>query len=201
MTDLSGQISRKWLLASGKVAAVVLCLGMIDRAAAQEGLPDPAKIVVPDAAVLSDAANRRESVRYFYLTNASVDFAHAYADLVDCYRFLQSGPPLDLAIFVPWKGDAGAPDPRRKAESTGPSPYGVVGAAMAAWLVPMLDAAQNRAMASTRLRACMVPRGYVVHPLAQSVWNDLHRDGDQATIARLAKIATMAPDPAAGGAK
>lgn len=174
------------------LALAALCMVSVapGAAMAQIAPPDPASVTLPDLALFDSAANSHQPPAYFYLTNPSVSYGEAYADLADCYRFRAIGPQLDLQTFVPWVEGTAGPDPR-KDQTSAASPYGVVGAALATWLVPALLAAQRRGEANMRLRTCMVPRGYTAHPLAKSVWMQLQSANDAETVARFAKLATL----------
>lgn len=181
-------------------SALFLAAGLLSLAPliamAEEALPNPASIDLPKAELLSDNANKGKSMAYFFLTNSKVSFAEAFADFSDCYRFLPTGPLVSIPAYIPWT-DAVHPELREKSDTPNfsPSPYGIIGDAarsvMQAIFLPGIEAMQARDSANNRLRMCMIPRGYVAHPISKEVWIQINKGNERDTLLRQAKLATM----------
>lgn len=183
-----------WLAASLLFLAPVI-------AKAEVGLPDPATITGPSAELLLSEAKKGEIRGYFYLTNNKVSFSEAYSDFSDCYRFLAMGPLIRLPAYVPWIDLPHREESRRAESAVSSQPYGLVGAAMSAILLPGIERMEARLLANTRLRICMVPRGYVAHRLSKEVWMQINSGSEHDMLLRQAKVATMISVQPNGGAQ
>lgn len=113
--------------------------------------------------------------------NPSVDFATAYADIAECRSFLPAGPGRALPGFTPWVAA-----PRAAPIQSGINPYGLVGDAIGAIILPKMERGQN----NTVLRRCMETRGYVRYAVSEAAWNTLNDPKNPMIIAMQAKVAT-----------
>jgi hypothetical protein len=171
-----------------KVKAVLAAaLAMPVAAVAQQGppLPDPASIAVPDIAS-ADPSVQAEGYKFFIFHNPAVSFAEAHADIAECRAFLPSGEFRPLPSFVPW-GETAV-----RASTAGPGPYGLVGDAIGAVLVPKIVRGQR----NNKLRRCMEPRGYLRYAVPEAAWDRLNEGDEAALVLMQAKLAS-GPRPAA----
>lgn len=159
------------------LAALMFC----GQAAAQDALPDPATISVPDLASSTDPKVQKEGYKFFFFHNPSISFADAYADIAECRSFLARDGLATLPSFRPWVEPV-----KRKTKIYGASPYGLVGAAMASIIVPKLERGQR----NNKLRRCMTPRGYARYAIAEADWDRLNEGDEPAIIAMQAKLAS-----------
>lgn len=165
----------------GVLAAALAASILAVPVTAQEALPDPATVSVPDLASSADPKVQKDGYKFFFFHNPSVSFAEAYADISECRSFLAGGGLAGLPAFRPWVEPV-----KRKQQVNYASPYGLVGAAMAAIIVPKIERGQR----NNKLRRCMEPRGYARYPVAEADWDRLN-EGDPATlIAMQAKLAS-----------
>jgi hypothetical protein len=145
-------------------------------------LPDPSAIVVPDLSGSTKAEVIREGSKYFFFHREGVAFETAREDLSDCFRFLQpaSWQTVSINRFVPWVSKPG--------RHTRPSsnPYGLVGAILAG----AVEGALSHRDYQAKLRACMEPRGYTRHGVAEAVWKRVTALPPDESMAVQAKIAS-----------
>lgn len=158
-----------------------LCLSPVASAQTLEApLPDPATIEVPDVTPSSDPKVREEGYKFYYFHNSEVNFETAYQDLRECRAHLITGGAAAVPGFIPW-GEAH----RREIPKTTPM-YGIVGAAMAAIIVPKMIRGQQ----SNKMRRCMGTRGYERYAIAEVTWDKLNDGDEQQLILMQAKLAS-----------
>ncbi|MEN2789120.1 hypothetical protein ABC974_05745 [Sphingomonas oligophenolica] len=164
---------------------------------AQEALPDVATIDAPMLTPPPSPSDESDNVKFFYLAKAGVSFREAYDDLVDCYRFLDAGPPLHLPGYVPWREAAHRQDKTQSAYDPAYPSGGVVQSALAAVFLPMIDAVIARNLAMTKLRRCMTTRGYRRFAVSKDIWLQIHKGTVREALLRQAKLASTGKSPAA----
>jgi hypothetical protein len=163
------------------VAALGLMSGTCQ---AQEALPEPASISVPDVAT-SDPKVLAQGHKFFFFHRADTSFADAVSDIATCRSFMRRGELRPLSKFIPWE------EPASRAAQRAVSPYGLVGAVISSIITPKLD----RGADNNILRRCMEPRGYQRFPVAEAIWNDMNGEKDeQRNILMQAKLAS-GPEP------
>ena len=167
---------------STRRAALIFAAAMLGGpVAAQDALPDPAAINVPDIAPSADPKGLKDGYKFFFFHNPTASFAEAYVDIAECRSFLVRDGVTTLPTFRPWVEPL-----KRKPQGYTAGSYGLVGAAMASIIVPKLERGQR----NNKLRRCMKPRGYARYAIAEADWDRLN-DGDEATlIAMQAKLAS-----------
>jgi hypothetical protein len=164
----------------GRVASISAVLIFTGPVAAQEALPDPATISVPDVGPSADPKVAKEGNKFFFFHNPSVGFADAYADISECRTFLASNGVPALPTFRPWV------EPVKRKDTAGVAPYGLVGAVIASIVLPKME----RALRSNKLRRCMEPRGYRLYPIAEADWDRLNEGDEKMLVAMQAKLAS-----------
>lgn len=170
-----------------RAAALILAAAIPGgQVAAQDALPDPATIDVPDIAPSADPKVQKEGYKFFFFHNPAVNFAEAYADIAECRSFLVRDGVTTLPTFRPWVEPV-----KRKPQGYGAGSYGLVGAAMASIIVPKLERGQR----NNKLRRCMQPRGYARYPIAETDWDRLN-DGAEATLVAMQAKLASGPKPA-----
>ena len=168
------------------VAAAAMALGLsVSAAHAQDAppLPDPASITVPDLSNSSDPLVLENGWKYFFFHRRDTSFAEAYADISDCYRFLQPAgwANVKLPRFVPWDDRAAVTFDRSRTHN-----YGLVGELMAA----MVEGTLVRRDRQSKMRLCMEPRGYTRYGVAEEIWENVIAKPPEEAIAIQAKLAS-----------
>lgn len=168
-------------------AAFIALVAMLPAAPAraQDPFPliDPATISLPSVTLPSDPVEREkvlgDGYKFFYFHKSGVSFDKAYADLRECRAHLTSASAILLPDFIPFGEESSKP----VASTT--SPYGLVGAAMAAIILPKLD----RGLENNKLRRCMGTRGYARYALSEETWKTINTGEEDQVVAMQAKIA------------
>ncbi|WP_432767659.1 MAG: hypothetical protein HEQ22_09435 [Sphingopyxis sp.] len=157
-------------------------LAMAPGAGAQEALPDPAAVVVPDLSGSADPAVVDNGWKYFFYHRAGTSFAEAHADLADCYRFLTPAGWGNVALprFVPW-----VERPAGQRYDTN-NQAGLVGLAIGG----MIEGTLSRRDRQSKMRRCMEPRGYTRYGVAEEIWESVADMPPAKGIAVQAKIAS-----------
>jgi hypothetical protein len=155
-------------------------------AAAQDVLPDPATIAVPDVSVEGNSKALKDGRKFFYFYSPDVTFAEAYADIAECRSFLTKPAPVPLPAFRPWNETV-----RQGAEPVY-RPYPLAGAIFSALILPGLERGREYSM----MRLCMEPRGYARYPIPEAVWKSLNSGDAGEIVAKQAKLAS-GPAPSA----
>jgi hypothetical protein len=172
-------------VASGKGAALMLAVSMIGGPVmAQDGLPDSTTIPVPEIVASADPKVQKEGDKFFFFYNPSVSFTEAHADITECRGFLPNDGLAELPSFRPWV------EPVKRGVTRHTAPYGLVGAAMAAILLPRVQ----RGAANNKLRRCMEPRGYIRYAIVEADWDKLN-EGEEATIIAIQAKLASGPQP------
>ena len=163
-------------------AAVVVAVSLHSPLHAEDPLPDPASVVVPDLSGSTRPEVVRDGVKYFFFHQEGVSFEQAHADLADCARFLQpaSWETVHLDRFVPWVSKPG-----RKTVSM-PNPYGLVGVV----ILGIVEGSLHHRDYQAKLRSCMEPRGYTRYAVAADIWKRVRDLPPDEWIAVQAKIAS-----------
>lgn len=143
--------------------------------------PDPAGVSLPDLTAPADSANDPDP-KYYYFRMAGVDYAQAYADFSECYRYLPTANAVPLLpMFAPWREAPGI-------ERIQPTyNYGLVGMGIAALFLGPLQRKARQAP----VRRCLETRGYVRRPLTEKAWKELVDGYSERSIAMQAKAASM----------
>lgn len=146
------------------------------------GLPDPATITIPDMSAGTPELDSAGDAKYFYFHKAGVSFERAAADFVECFGYaIPPIPPVKLPAFVLLDENA------KRGGHVGPSPYGLVGEAIGAILMPSL----LRRSAMGNMRVCMGYKNYKRYPTTKETYLVLNEGDDlRASILMLAKIAS-----------
>jgi hypothetical protein len=129
----------------------------------------------------SDPDVLSQGYKFFIFHRPSVGYEEAYADIAECRSFLPAGPGRTLPGFTPW---VAAPPPRRPVQ--GANPYGLVGDAILAIILPKMVRGQD----NTIMRRCMETRGYVRFAVAEDLLDDLNEGEESMITARLARLAS-----------
>jgi len=164
-----------WMFAAGSASA--------QTAEAQaSGLPDPATVKVPDVSAGTPELDASGDAKYFYFHKDGVSFEHAAGDFVECFGYaIPPIPPVKLPAFVLLDENA------KRGGHVGPSPYGLIGEAIGAILMPSL----LRRSAMGNMRVCMGFKGYKRYPTTKETYLVLNEGDDlRASILMLAKIAS-----------
>lgn len=163
----------------------VFALAIVPAAAgAQEALPDPASVTVPDLSGSADPAVVENGWKYFFYHRPDTSFAEAYADIADCYRFLTPAGWANVRIprFIPWVERVPG-----EHMSTGYFEHsGLVGLAIGA----MFEGTLSRRDRQAKMRRCMEPRGYTRYGVAEEIWENVADMPPEQGIAVQAKIAS-----------
>lgn len=196
--SLYARISIRWIdykTGRFKLGAMKILLGAIllvlpVQLAAQtvdptENLPEPASISVPDVTPSHDANVRNQGYKFYYFHNSAVTFAEAYQDLKECRAHLVVGGGVPVPSFVPWDDAHGDEGHARKIPVAVPM-YGVVGAAMAAIILPKME----RGVAGNKVLRCMTTRGYQRYAIPQASWDILNYGDEQKLLLMQAKLAS-----------
>lgn len=156
--------------------------------ASPPGLPGAATITAPDVAAGIPERDSSGDAKYFYFQKPGMTFERAVADFRECFGYANPPiPPVLLPAFVLLEETA--PGGGRVA---GPSPYGLIGEAVGALLVPVM----KRRNAMGNMRICMGYKAYRRYPTTKSAYLVLNEGDDlHASILMLAKIAS-GPAPA-----
>ena len=149
---------------------------MIEPAAS---LPDPAAVTAPDVTPSDDPKVAEQGYKFYYFHNPEVGFAEAWRDLSECRAHLAAAGPAKVPGFIPW-------DEAHRRETRAPAPSGLVGAALAAIIVPKLE----RGLRSNKMRRCMGTRGYVRYAIPEGAWNVLNEGEERQLILMQAKLAS-----------
>jgi hypothetical protein len=149
-------------------------------AAAQETLPDPTGITLPDMSGNDDPKVMKNGYKFFYFHNSAVSFAEAHADLTECRSHLVAGAFLPMPGFVPWV------ETNKRKIVTGPSQFGLVGAVISSIIAPKAE----RGIRNNKMRRCMGVRGYVRYAVKEASWDVLNEGEEPKLIAMQAKLAT-----------
>lgn len=161
----------------------MMMLGILpgaEAAATAQSLPDPATIAVPDVTPSSDPKVKNQGYKFYYFHQSGVSFAAAYQDLVECRAHLAAGGPARVPGFIPWDETH-----RREIPQT-VSPYGLVGAALAAIILPTME----RGARSNKMRRCMGTRGYARYAITEASWDRLNEGDERELILMQAKLAS-----------
>ena len=153
-------------------------------AAAQETLPDPAMVTLPAMKFGDDADVAKNGYKFFFFHNPTVSYVDAYTDLMECRGHLPTGAFLPLPGFVPWV------ESNEREVATAMNPYGVVGAVMAAIIVPKIERGQR----NNKMRLCMDRRGYVRYAVDEAAYDALNSGDERNILAMQAKLA-VGPAP------
>lgn len=168
--------------------AALLSTPFVSDASAQEALPDVATVVLPDVSINGNPKALKEGYKFFFFHNPDVSFAEAHADLVECRGFLIVGALSGVPGFRPWVEPV-----RREIRPNYSNPYGLVGAAMAAIILPKME----RGLRNNKMRRCMEPRGYKRIALPEAAWDQINEGDEKALLLMQAKLAS-GPTPVAG---
>jgi hypothetical protein len=207
--DMAALTGRAALRSVGGMRSIVAALALIplpSAAAAQDApakpvvsqprnvgdpLPDPATITVPDVIPPIDPKIREDGYKFYYFHHPDVTFAEAYADIAECRTFLlwQSGGTVPG--FVWWKPGIFRPPSAPKNDRQGLSPYGLVGEAMAAIIVPKME----RGARSNIMRRCMGTRGYARYAITESAFGQLNDGPDEDKLILMQAKLASGPKP------
>ncbi len=171
----------------GKACLAVAFLGSSPGGAQDVSVwPDPSTVDLPAMTFGTDAEVAKKGYKFFFFHQADLTYEEASLDFAECRSHLPRGDVRGLPTFVPWVETA----ERKKSEQV-INPYGLVGAAMAAIILPKVD----RGIRNSKMRMCMERRGYVRYALNEEAY-DLLNEGDNGNIVAMqAKLATgPAPD-------
>ena len=160
--------------------ALVLQLSAASAALAQTPLPpDPSTLALPDLTPSGDPDAIENGRKYFYFHKAGVTYEEAYADFLDCYRFLPAaGISIEnaaLPLFTSWGEPVGA--------LTGEEVKNASDAGLFA-------RSRERRTTQSRMRRCMEPRGYVRYGIPEISWEHLIDNYSEQSIAFQAKAAS-----------
>lgn len=147
-------------------------------------LPDPATIQTPDVTPSRDPKVSQDGYKFYYFHSPRVTFVQAYRDLKECRGHLAIGGPAQVPGFVPWDEAH-----RRRVVPTS-SPYGLVGAGLAAIIVPKME----RGLQSNKMRRCMGTRGYNRYAITEKAWEMLN-DGDEERLVLMQAKLAAGPKP------
>jgi hypothetical protein len=153
--------------------------------AAQQALPDPVSVSVPDLSGSADEAVVKNGWKYFLYHRPATSFADAYADIADCTRYLAPAAWSDVGLprFIPW---VETPATRRDKRGYINNQYGVVGVVIGG----MVEGTLVRRDRQSKMRRCMEPRGYTRYGVAETVWENITAMPPERAIAVQAKIAS-----------
>ena len=170
---------------AGTVAALVLCAA---EAGAQEGLPDPASVTLPDMTFGDDPDVAENGYKFFFFHNPDIGFADAYTDVAECRGHLLTGAYLPLPSFVPWV------ESNKREVEAGVNPYGVVGVVVYAAIASVIMPKMERGQRNNKMRLCMERRGYVRYAVDEAAYDALNSGEEANIVAMQAKLA-VAPAP------
>lgn len=169
-----------------KTLVVAVALAASSQAGTQPVPPDRATLQMPDMTPTRDRAVIENGWVHFYFHKEGVTYEQAYADFVDCYRFIpSSGMAAQAPTFVPWGNRPGTGPATQPASN-----YGLVGDV----LLAIVSGPLERRRWQSRLRRCLEPRGYVRYPLAPEPWRQLIDNHSPRSLAMQA-LAASGPKP------
>jgi len=164
------------------LASVMLLGAATNSLLAQQATPDPATITVPTLHNQRDSKVFDQGWKYFYFHRVGVSYEEAYADLLDCYRFLSLSQSWTvLPSFAPWS---------TRVNPNGYQPMPMYEGLLIDAIAPALQATQNRRARQSRLRRCLEPRGYLRYPLTETDWKLVVADFSPTALAVQAKLAS-----------
>jgi hypothetical protein len=152
-------------------------------AAEQVQWPDPSTILIPDLAFAKNSSDAADFDGYFYFHKVGVRFEIARSDFLECFAYsVDLKPYYPWPTFVPYGGD---PQPSREI-NYGPTPYGVVGGFVAAFV----NDSVVRIFANANWRNCMGYKGYIRYGTSRAIWKSINTGDPPEIITRMALIAS-----------
>ena len=139
-------------------------------------------MTVPDVAKSHDPKVRNQGYKFYYFHNPAVSFAEAWQDLKECRAHLVTAGDASVPGFIPWD------EAHRRETIRGTQPYGRVGAALAAIILPKFE----RGIRSNKMRRCMGTRGYARYAIPEAAWKVLNDGDEQQFVLMQAKLASGA---------
>lgn len=144
-------------------------------------LPDPATIAVPDVTPSKDPKVRKDGYKFYYFHSSEVTFVQAWQDFRECRGYLIPGGLAQVPGFIPWDEAHILPIPK-----PGLSPYGLIGEAIGAVIVPKVVRGQR----SNKMRRCMETRGYQRYAIPEETWERINSGDEDQIILMQAKLAS-----------